>query len=198
MLARATIPLTLLFAGAAIADLAHEARELTTEVVIPVTDNGITRFTTITSVYTAPLVPNKNADIPTNTLTPIDTSTPCYCYIPVTTTTADIHTLTIHQPAITTTTYTEFPLTTTICPCGLNSTSYVPGPTVEAGSIPTTQSAAGTVPNTHSVAAAAQETSGSADRLFLNANGAVPGVPSVRWAGVATFFGFAGAAAIFL
>lgn len=41
MLARAIIPLTLLFAGALIADPAHEARGLTTEVVIPVTDVSV-------------------------------------------------------------------------------------------------------------------------------------------------------------
>lgn len=122
----------------------------------------------------------------------------CHCYIPVTTTTVDIHTLTVHQPAVTTTTYTEYPLTSTICPCGLSPTNYVPDPSAVAGSIPTTQSAAVSVPATQLAAAAAQETSGSDDKLFVKANGAVSRVTSVRWAGVATFFGFAVAGAIFL
>lgn len=41
MLARAIIPLAVFFAGAAIADRAHEARELTTEVTVAVTDVSV-------------------------------------------------------------------------------------------------------------------------------------------------------------
>ncbi|KIO27446.1 hypothetical protein M407DRAFT_23265 [Tulasnella calospora MUT 4182] len=205
MLARAIIHLALLFAGEAIADQVHKARDVTTEVVIAVTDGGTTRLTTITSIITPTYVPNATYGIPTSTEIssedlisthpPIDTSTACYCYIPVTTGTTEIQTLTVHGPTPTTMTVTVIPAspdtaaTRTICPCEPSSTNYVSVPTTNAGVIPTTQSVA---------AAAVQETSGVDDSLLLNANGAVPGATPVHLVGVATFLGLVGAGAMFL
>ncbi|KAG9028443.1 hypothetical protein FS837_003882, partial [Tulasnella sp. UAMH 9824] len=114
MLSRAIIPLALLFAGVAIANKVHEARDLTTEIVVAITDNGITRTTTISSVYTPTLGPDATptgteVNFPEDrisTTLPIDTSTACYCSIPVTTYTTQIQTVTIHGPTPTVLTVT--------------------------------------------------------------------------------------------
>ncbi|KAG8954047.1 hypothetical protein FRC04_001031 [Tulasnella sp. 424] len=177
MIARAVIPGVLLLAGSAIANQVHEARDVTTEAIIAVTEGGTTYFTTVTSIIKP-------------TSTPIDTSTACYCSIPVTTATAEIQTLTVHGPTPTTMTVTVLPASPdaaaaiTICPCQ-------PAPTNDADVIvaPTTQSV---------TAAASEETAGGGDNLLLNANGAIMGVLSVQMAAVATFFGLIGAGAVFL
>ncbi|KAG8925676.1 hypothetical protein FRC01_009839 [Tulasnella sp. 417] len=205
MLARCIILRAFLFAVAAIASQVHEVRDVTTEFIVAVTDDGTSRLTTVTSTIKSTYVPNATEGISTgadfrsgdltSTQLPIDTSTACYCSIPVTTGTTQIQTVTINGPTPTITTITVIPAspdmaaTRTICPCEPGPTNHAAVPTTNAGVIPTTQSAS---------AVTTQETAGTDDGLFLNASAAVAGVVSVKLFGVATCLGLVAAGTVFL